>query len=140
MKAHAAHLSLAISVALSGSMAAASTTVSIPAGAKKASGLAAAVSKPTPAALFTTASPAARHLFPVMDEKGLLLSCVAPELDTNSETDLFKECTLAPGRTLDEVMHAFIRGIHDEQHQRLKEHAESLKNPEEKADGNSAQK
>jgi len=121
-------------------MAAASTAVSAPAGAKKASRLAIELSKPTPAALSTASSPIARHLFPVMDEKGVLLTCVAPELETNSETDVFKDCTLAPGRTLDDVMHSFIRGIHEEQRQRMKEDAASQKAPEQKTGGNSAQK
>jgi hypothetical protein len=75
-----------------------------------------------------------------MDEKGLLLTCVAPELDKDKETDVFKDCTLAPGRTLDEVMHSFVQGIHEEQRLRLKEHAESQKDTVEDADGKSAQK
>jgi hypothetical protein len=140
MKAHAALLSLAISLSLSSAVAAASATVSDPAGTKRASGLATQLSKPTPGALSTAAHQAAGHLFPVMDEKGPLLTCVAPELDTNRETDVFKDCTLAPGRTLDDVMHAFIRGIHEEQHQRMKERADLPKDPQEKADGASTQK
>jgi hypothetical protein len=61
-------------------------------------------------------------------------------MDTNSETDVFNDCTLAPGRTLDDVMHSFIRGIHEEQNQRMKELAESHKDTEDKADVKSAQK
>jgi len=34
-------------------------------------------------------------------------------LDKDKETDVFKDCTLAPGRTLDEVMHSFVQGIHE---------------------------
>jgi hypothetical protein len=75
-----------------------------------------------------------------MDEKGLLLTCVAPELEKDKETDVFKDCTLAPGRTLDDVMHSFVQGIHEEQRLRMKEHTESQKEPDENADGKSAQK
>jgi hypothetical protein len=140
VKTHSALLSLAVCLVLSGAMAAASTAVSRHSSAQRASGLAAELSQPTPAALSTAATPIARHLFPVMDERGLLLTCVAPELETNSETDVFKDCTLAPGRTLDDVMHSFIRGIHEEQRQRMKEDAATQKAPEEKTGGNSAQK
>ena len=61
------------------------------------------------------------HLFPVHDDKGLLLICIAPEIDVNPDTDLFKHCTLAPGRTLDDVMHSFIGAIHVMQKQDSKE-------------------
>lgn len=60
----------------------------------------------------TASGPDARHLFPVNDAKGLLLTCVAPEIGANPNTDVFKDCTLAPGRTLDDVMHTFIGAIH----------------------------
>jgi hypothetical protein len=43
------------------------------------------------------------------DEKGLLLTCIAPEIDKNADTDIFTDCALAPGRTLDDVMHSFVR-------------------------------
>jgi hypothetical protein len=72
------------------------------------------------------------HLFTVNDEKGLLLTCVAPDLDTNIDTDVFKSCTLAPGRTLDDMMHTFIRGIHYEQSQHQKEHDAWAKELEER--------
>jgi hypothetical protein len=75
-----------------------------------------------------------------MDEKGLLLTCVAPELDKDRETDVFKDCTLAPGRTLDEVMHSFVQGIHEEQRLHMKAHTEPLKDSDENADGASAHK
>ncbi len=61
------------------------------------------------------------HLFKVSDEKGLVLTCVAPEIETNAETDVFKSCALAPGRTLDDVMHTFVQGIHYEQSEHEKE-------------------
>jgi hypothetical protein len=68
----------------------------------------------------------------VNDEKGLLLTCIAPEIDTNTDTDAFKSCTLAPGRTLDDVMHTFVQGIHYEQGQHQKEREEWKKELEEK--------
>jgi hypothetical protein len=70
---------------------------------------------------------AARHLFPVNDAKGLLLTCIAPELETNPETDVFRDCTLAPGRTLDDVMHTFIGAIHYVQNEATKDRAEQPK-------------
>jgi hypothetical protein len=70
--------------------------------------------------LSRTGSPARSHLFPVMDEKGLLLTCIAPEIDKNADTDIFTDCTLAPGRTLDDVMHSFVSTIHNEHNQQSK--------------------
>lgn len=68
------------------------------------------------------ASPVHRsHVFPVNDEKGLLLTCIAPEIETNPKTDVFEDCTLAPGRTLDEVMHSFVGAMHTEESQRAQE-------------------
>ncbi len=69
----------------------------------------------TPRTLADAGPASARHVFPVMDEKGLLLTCVAPEMETNKDTDNFKNCALAPGRTLDDVMHSFIRAAHQQQ-------------------------
>jgi hypothetical protein len=71
--------------------------------------------------LAPTGSPARSRVFPVMDEKGLLLTCIAPEIDKNADTDIFSDCALAPGRTLDDVMHAIVGAIHYEQNQRSKE-------------------
>jgi hypothetical protein len=59
--------------------------------------------------------PAPTRVFPVNDEKGLLLTCIAPEIATNPNTDVFEDCTLAPGRTLNEVMHSFVGAMHAEQ-------------------------
>jgi hypothetical protein len=137
---HAAILSLAASLCLACAQRSAATTFSPSANATKSAELAREVTLPTPAALIASDSPAARHLFTVQDEKGLLLTCVAPEIDTNSETDVFKNCTLAPGRTLDDVMHSFIRGIHEEQHQRKLEHADSQKDAVDHAEQKNAQK
>jgi hypothetical protein len=63
----------------------------------------------------------------------LLLTCIAPEIDTNTDTDVFKSCALAPGRTLDEVMHTFVQGIHSEQSQHQQERDTWQKDLEEKA-------
>ena len=143
MKAYAALLSLAISLVVAVAQAGATTTVSAwPATSSvNLQGLGVEISKPTPLALSVGGSPAARHLFPVRDEKGLLLlSCVAPEMDSNSETDVFKDCTLAPGRTLDDVMHSFIKAVHQEQHQQAADRDSPAKSPEQKPDEKAAQK
>jgi len=71
--------------------------------------------------LSSAGSPARSRLFPVRDEKGLLLTCIAPEIDKNADTDIFSDCSLAPGRTLDDVMHAFVSAIHYEHNQRSEE-------------------
>jgi hypothetical protein len=68
--------------------------------------------------------PLPNHAFPVRDVKGLLLTCIAPEIDSNPDTDLFKSCTLAPGRTLDDVMHTFIGAMHFLQKEAIKESAD----------------
>jgi hypothetical protein len=96
--------------------------------------------KPTPAAASTTGPANPGHFYTVTDEKGLLLTCIAPEMETNADTDLFKSCTLAPGRTLDDVMHTFIQGIHFEQSQHEKEREEWRRDLEEKAAQRPAQK
>jgi hypothetical protein len=140
MRTHAALLSLAALLSFSAAQPGAATTVPPFASATKSAELAREITLPTPAALIKSDSPVARHLFPVQDEKGLLLTCVAPEIDINSETDVFNNCALAPGRTLDDVMHSFIRGIHEEQHQRNLEHAESHKDSADHAQQKNAQK
>jgi hypothetical protein len=71
--------------------------------------------------LSPTGSPARSHLFPVRDEKGPLMTCIAPEIDKNADTDIFTDCALAPGRTLNDVMHAFVSTIHYEHNQRSRE-------------------
>jgi hypothetical protein len=81
-----------------------------------------------------------RHRFPVIDEQGLLLTCIAPEIETNSETDVFKNCTLAPGRTLDDVMHTFIGAIHAEQRRQAEEHAAAEKQGNDTSSEKAAQK
>ena len=96
--------------------------------------------KPTPAAASTAGPANPGHFYTVTDVKGLLLTCIAPEMYTNADTDLFKSCTLAPGRTLDDVMHTFIQGVHYEQSQHEKEREEWQRDLEEKAAQSPAQK
>ena len=78
--------------------------------------------KNSPAPASAPANPS--HTFAVNDEKGLLLTCIAPEIETNPDTDTFNGCSLAPGRTLDDVMHTFIQAIHFVQNEQAKERAE----------------
>lgn len=49
--------------------------------------------------------------FTVTDVHGVLLTCAKQQLDT----DTFSGCTLAPGRTLDDLMTSIVRAIHAEQ-------------------------
>lgn len=146
MKVHVALVSLAVFYALTGLQASASTPISpyfstgASTSARKISDPATEIFRPTPHVLSVISSATALHRFPVMDEKGLLLTCVAPELDKDRETDVFKDCTLAPGRTLDDVMHSFVQGIHEEQRLRMREHADSQKYAGENADAKGAQK
>ena len=93
-----------------------------------------------PASLSDTAPFKPTHLFTVNDAKGLILTCIAPEIDSNPDTDVFKSCALAPGRTLDDMMHVFIQGIHYEQSEHLREREEWLKYLEEQATRKSTQK
>lgn len=94
----------------------------------------------TPRWLSEAGSPAERHLFPVMDEKGLLLTCIAPEMETNKETDDFKNCVLAPGRTLDDVMHSFVGAAHQQQLELDREKAAASQHADNKAETKSASK
>jgi len=117
MKTHTALLSLAILFALASAEAGAVTAARRLTTAKSpvtGNELAA----PTPRELSVAASAMAQHRYQVRDEKGPLMSCVAPEMDVNSETDVFKNCTLAPGRSLDDFMHSVIKAIHQEQQQK----------------------
>ena len=128
MKRHAALLPLAVFIAFAAVETSASTPAPALLGTKTPdSALQTQLLKPTPAA--ASANPS--HLFTVNDEKGLVLTCIAPEIDTNADTDVFKSCTLAPGRTLDDVMHTFVQGIHYEQSEHKKEREEWQKALEE---------
>ena len=129
MNRHAASLPLAVCIALVTAQASASVPAATSSGAKTPGPAPQTLSpKPAPA---VPANPS--HFYTVNDEKGLVLTCVAPELDANPDTVLFKNCTLAPGRTLDDVMHTFIQGIHYEQSQHEKEREEWLRDLDEKA-------
>ncbi len=134
MKRHAAILPLAVSITFAAAQTSASTPAPTLLGTKAPDPAPHTKSlQPTPAAASATAPANPSHLFTVNDEKGLLLSCIAPEIDTNTDTDVFKSCTLAPGRTLDDVMHTFVQGIHYEQSQHRKEREDWQKDLEEKA-------
>ncbi|MGA3009740.1 MAG: hypothetical protein ABSD72_05705 [Terracidiphilus sp.] len=133
---------LAVSVALVPVQAPASTLAPTSVAAKQASDAATQTKllKAAPAAAPTPDSARKSLAFEVNDVKGLLLTCVAPQLDTDPNTDIFKSCTLAPGRTLDDVMHTFIQAIHFIQNEQLKERAEWNKEREERSGRDSAQK
>ena len=49
--------------------------------------------------------------FTVADAQGLLLTCAKQQLDT----DTFSGCTLAPGRTLDDLMTSIVQTIRAQQ-------------------------
>jgi len=141
MKRHSALPALAVFIALAAIQTSASTPGPTALGIK--------TPEPTPQTQFLkstlAAAPAAgsanpSHLFTVNDEKGLVLTCIAPEMDTNTDTDVFKSCTLAPGRSLDDVMHTFVQGIHYEQSQHQKEREEWQQDLEEKTAQKPAQK
>lgn len=87
-----------------------------------------------PAPIQATLAGSHPHSFPVNDAKGLLLTCVAPEIESNPDTDLFQNCVLAPGRTLDDVMHTFVSAIHLIQ----KEQGQKEQGPKEQSKAHSA--
>lgn len=133
MKRHAALLPLAVFITFAAVQASASTSTLTMVDTKTPEPSTQTRSlKATPDAVSATGSANPSHLFTVSDEKGLLLTCIAPEIDTNTDTDLFKSCTLAPGRTLDDVMHSFVQGIHYEQSQHQTEREEWQEDLEEK--------
>jgi hypothetical protein len=142
MKKLAAILFLAVSVAFTSVLALASTLAPTPVAAKQASdaGTQTQLLKAAPASAPTPDSARKSLAFQVNDVKGLLLTCIAPQLDTDPNTDIFNGCTLAPGRTLDDVMHTFIQAIHFIQNEQLKERAEWNKEREENSGHDSAQK
>jgi hypothetical protein len=134
MKRHAALLPLAVLITFAAAQTSASTQTPTLLGTKTSvSAPQTHFLKSAPAAASATGFANPSHLFRVNDEKGLVLTCIAPEIDTNADTDVFKSCTLAPGRTLDDVMHTFVRGIHYEQSQHQKEREQWQKDIEEKA-------
>jgi hypothetical protein len=127
MKRHAALLPLVVFIASAALRASAATSApTLPAATLLGTKTPQPATQPqslkaTPNAVPATGSANPSHLFTVNDEEGLLLTCIAPEIDTNTDTDVFKSCALAPGRTLDDVMHSFVHGIHYEQSQHQKE-------------------
>jgi hypothetical protein len=125
MKKLAALLSIIVPIAFAAAQAVASSPPSTSVSTQKPAEPPAQTKlfKTTPAAA-PTSSPNADHTFPVNDVKGLLLTCIAPQIDTNPDTDIFKNCTLAPGRTLDDVMHTFVQAIHFIQNEQAKEREE----------------
>ena len=131
---NATFLAVVVSITFAAAQTAASTLVSALEEAKKTSEPSTQSQrfKATPPAESPPTSSQTAHLFPVNDSKGLLLTCIAPEIDTNPDTDVFHNCMLAPGRTLDDVMHTFIGAIHFVQNQQMKERSEWKKDLEEK--------
>ena len=140
MKTLAGLVSLAIPLALAVAHAAALPAVSSTQNTRQMNQAERKISDTPPASLSIPGSAETRHLFPVRDEKGLLLTCIAPEIETNKDTDLFKNCSLAPGRTLDDVMHSFIKAYHQERRQQAEEHAAADNGSDEKSTEKTAQK
>ena len=142
MKKLAALLILAVSVAFAPVQAPASTLVPTPVAAKQASDTATQTQILKAGRTSASAADSVRrsHTFQVNDVKGLLLTCIAPKLDADPDTDIFNSCTLAPGRTLDDVMHTFIQAIHFVQNEQIKERAEWNKDHEQNSSQDSAQK
>jgi hypothetical protein len=142
MKKLVAILTLVVSITFAPAQVSASTPGSALAGAKKTSEPATQTQlfKAAPANASLNGSPNKDHTFQVNDVKGLLLTCIAPQVETNPDTDLFNSCTLAPGRTLDDVMHTFIQAIHFELDQHQKERDEWNKDLEERLAQKPAQK
>jgi hypothetical protein len=140
MKSPAALVYLSVSIALASAHPAAFATVSHSSAASNPSELARQDPHVPPPALTAAEKLAARKLFPVSDEKGLLLTCVAPEIETNKDTDVFKDCTLAPGRTLDDVMHSFIGAMHEEQRKQAQEHPATNKDSDGESTAKSTQR
>jgi hypothetical protein len=58
-----------------------------------------------------TSSPNTIYNFAVSDASGVLLTCAKQQIDT----DTFSGCTLAPGKTLDDLMTSIVRAIRVEQ-------------------------
>jgi hypothetical protein len=139
---HGSLLAVAVSITFSAAQLAASTQASASMGAKKSveSATQAKLLKATPVAASASDPSHRGNTFQVNDEKGLLLTCIAPQINTNPDTDIFNSCALAPGRTLDDVMHTFIGALHLVQNEQTKERAEWYKSLEDKSTQRSSQK
>ncbi|MGA3136017.1 MAG: hypothetical protein ABSC88_08500 [Terracidiphilus sp.] len=103
MKRAATLLALGVIIAFSAAQMAASTDSTSPL-------------KAAPAGNVNTSPPHAAPSntvlnFTVTDVHGALLTCAKQQLDT----DTFSGCTLAPGRTLDDLMTTIVRAIRAEQ-------------------------
>jgi hypothetical protein len=135
VKISGALLAIAVSITFTAAQLAAAPSAPSLAGAKKSCETATqtGLCKVTPAS--NSDSSPRGNTFQVNDEKGLLLSCIAPQIESNPDTDVFNNCTLAPGRTLDDVMHTFVGALHVVQNEQIKERAEWTKSLE----GQSAQ-
>jgi hypothetical protein len=141
MKRQAAFLPLAAFIIFAAAQACASTPTANSLGPKTSDPAPRTQSvKPTPDNASDLAPSKPTQLFTVNDEKGLVLTCIAPEIESNADTDVFKSCSLAAGRTLDDVMHTFVKGIHYEQSQHQKERDAWMKYLEEQAAQKPAQK
>jgi hypothetical protein len=142
MRKDAALVAIVVSITFVAAQAAASTLASTSGVARNSSGPAVQTKlvTPTPAPASDSHPPAGDHTFQVNDVKGLLLTCIAPQIDTDPNTDIFNSCALAPGRTLDDVMHTFIQAIHLVQNEQERERAEWNKGHEEDLVQKSAQK
>jgi len=142
MRKHEAILAIAVSITFAAAQTVASGLAPGSVNPKKTSEPAAQTKlvNATTAPASTPVSSPRGLAFQVNDDKGLLLTCIAPQLETNPDTDLFNSCVLAPGRTLDDVMHTFIRAIHFVQNEQLKERAEWSKEHEEKSVPKSGEK
>ena len=135
-------LAVLLALALPFNFTAASAGASTPAGTQSAPPppTQLKLSNPAPVAATALSPPKSNLTYQVKDEKGVLLTCIAPQIDTNPDTDIFNGCTLAQGRTLDDVMHTFIQAIHFVQNEHAKERAEMLKEMEEKQTQKAGQK
>jgi hypothetical protein len=103
MKRAATLLALAVLLAFSARQIAASTGTTPPFKAAPADKVNTAPPKLAPSNTVVN--------FTVADAKGLLLTCAKQQIDT----DTFSGCTLAPGRSLDDLMTSIVRAIRAQQ-------------------------
>jgi hypothetical protein len=103
MKRAATLLALAVFLAFSAAQMAASTGTTQPVKAAPAGNLNTAPLKAAPSNTVLN--------FTVTDAHGVLLTCAKQQVDT----DTFSGCTLAPGRTLDDLMTSIVQAIRAEQ-------------------------
>ena len=106
MKRAATLLALAVLLAFSAKQMAASTGTTQPLKAAPADNL-----KPVPPV--PAAPPNTVLNFTVTDVHGVLLTCAKQQIDT----DTLSGCTLAPGRTLDDLMTSIVQTIRAQQKQ-----------------------